>query len=121
MDSSQGDGRSVAQPSSYGLNVRLPKTVLDLRVGDPGQPLLSLERLYVDLGLASLWQRAWVFKVVRINGPFARAIIHPEGSLNLVDLVPERPADAVDDALPAVWIQRLLVARGKVSIELGLE
>jgi hypothetical protein len=93
----------------------LEMTVLDLRVGEPGEPLLALERLYVDLELASLWQRAWVFKVVRLNGPFARAIVRPDGSLNLADLVPEPAADEVDEPLPAVWIQRLLVARGQVN------
>jgi len=93
----------------------LEMTVLDLRVGEPREPLLALERLYVDLELASLWQRAWVFKVVRLNGPFARAIVRPDGSLNLADLVPEPAADEIDEPLPAVWIQRLLVARGQVN------
>jgi hypothetical protein len=93
----------------------LEMTVLDLRVGDPGEPLVALERLYLDLELASLWERAWVFKVVRINGPFARAIVRPDGSLNLADLVPEQPAEASDEPLPAIWIQQLLVARGQVN------
>jgi len=93
----------------------LEMTVRDLQAGDPDQPLLALDRLYVDLETASLWERAWVFKVVRLNGPFARAIVRPDGSLNLADLVPERPAEAVDEPLPAVRIKQLIVARGQVN------
>jgi uncharacterized protein involved in outer membrane biogenesis len=90
-------------------------TVRDVAVADPAQPLLAFERLYVDFELSSLWQRAWVFETVRLNGPFARAIIRPDGSLNLADLVPESDPAAADEPLPAVWIRRLVVARGQVN------
>ena len=96
----------------------LEMTVRDVAVADPDradQPLLALERLYVDLELASLWQRAWVFGTVRINGPFARAIVRPDGSLNLADLVPEPDPASADAPLPAVWIRQLVVARGQVN------
>jgi uncharacterized protein involved in outer membrane biogenesis len=96
----------------------LEMTVRDVAVADPDradQPLLALERLYVDLELASLWQRAWVFGAVRINGPFARAIVRPDGSLNLADLVPEAAPASADAPLPAVWIRQLVVARGQVN------
>ncbi len=95
----------------------LEMTVRDVRVADPTQPLLALERLYVNLQLASLWERAWVFKTVRINGPFARAIIGQDGALNLAALIPE-PGPAVvseEEPLPAVWVQQLVVSRGQVN------
>lgn len=90
-------------------------TVHDLVVADPAEPLLALERLYVDFELSSLWRRAWTFKIVRLNGPFARAIIRPDGSLNLVDLVPGSPPQAEPEPLPAVHIGQLIVARGQVN------
>jgi uncharacterized protein involved in outer membrane biogenesis len=93
----------------------LEMTVRDLRVADPAQPLLALERLYVNLQLASLWERAWVFKTVRLNGPFARAIIESDGSLNLARLVPATDPEAPPEPLPAVWVQALHVARGQVN------
>ncbi|MBP6596960.1 MAG: DUF748 domain-containing protein, partial [Arenimonas sp.] len=93
----------------------LEMTVRDVRVADPAQPLLALERLYVNLQLASLWERAWVFKTVRINGPFARAIIGPDGALNLAALVPEPDPAAAEEPLPSVWIQQLVVSRGQVN------
>lgn len=119
-DAIERDGRAaLGVPVTVGEVITHPftleMTVRDLRVGEDAEPLLALERLYVDLELASLWRRAWVFKVVRINGPFARAIVRKDGSLNLADLMPEPQDDAVDEPLPAVWIQRLLVARGQVN------
>lgn len=90
-------------------------TVRDLVVADPAEPLLALERLYVDFELASLWRGAWTFKIVRLNGPFARAIIRPDGSLNLVDLVPETPPEAQDEPLPSLHIEQLIVSRGQVN------
>ncbi|WP_146907734.1 DUF748 domain-containing protein [Arenimonas daejeonensis] len=90
-------------------------TVHDLVVADPDEPLLALERLYVDFELASLWRRAWTFRIVRLNGPFARAIIRPDGSLNLMDLVPDAPPQAEPEPLPGVHIEQLIVSRGQVN------
>lgn len=104
-------GEVATHPFTFEITVR------DLRVGDPAQPLLAWERLYLDFELASLWRRAWSFKVVRINGPFARAIIGPDGRLNLAALRPlPAPGAATADApLPAVWVERLLVSGGQVN------
>jgi uncharacterized protein involved in outer membrane biogenesis len=102
-------GEVITHPFTFEMTVR------DLTVADPAQPLLAFERLYVDFELASLWQRAWVFDAVRLNAPFARAIIRPDGTLNLADLVPEADPATADEPLPAVWIRQLVVARGQVN------
>ena len=90
-------------------------TVRDLVVADPSEPLLALERLYVDFELASMWRGAWTFGTVRLVGPFARAIVRPDGSLNLVDLVPKTPPDAEPEPLPSLHIEQLIVSRGQVN------
>lgn len=90
-------------------------TVQDLVVADPAEPLLALERLYLDFELASLWRGAWSFRIVRLNGPFARALVRPDGSLNLADLVPETAPEAEAEPLPSLHIERLVVSRGQVN------
>jgi uncharacterized protein involved in outer membrane biogenesis len=103
-------GEVLTHPFTFELTVR------DLRVDDPARPLLSWERLYLDFELASLWRGAWRFREVRINGPFARAIIGPDGALNLAALLPpERAAAAEPAPLPAVIIDRLVVAGGAIA------
>lgn len=103
-------GEVITHPFTFEVTVR------DLRVDDPARPLLAWERLYLDFELASLWRGAWSFKVVRINGPFARAIIGPDGALNLAALVPpEDPTAAEAAPLPAVIIDQLVVSGGAVA------
>jgi hypothetical protein len=105
-------GEVQVHPFTFELTVR------DVVVADPREPLLALERLYLDFELASLWRGAWSFKIVRLNGPFARAIVRPDGSLNLADLVPEAPTRAADEAgqpLPSLHIEQLIVSKGQVN------
>ncbi|TNJ32687.1 DUF748 domain-containing protein [Arenimonas terrae] len=102
-------GEVQVHPFTFELTVR------DLVVADPQQPLLALERLYLDFELASLWRGAWTFETVRLVGPFARAIVRPDGSLNLADLVPPSPPQVQDEPLPALDIGRLIVSRGRIN------
>lgn len=104
---------SVGEVQTHPFTFEL--TVQDVVVADPQEPLLALERLYVDFELASLWRGAWSFKIVRLNGPFARAIIRPDGSLNLVDLAPGPAPETEAEPLPSLHIERLVVSRGQVN------
>jgi uncharacterized protein involved in outer membrane biogenesis len=80
-----------------------------------GQPMLGFERLFVDFEVASLWNRAFTFSEVTIEAPLVRAVLRPDGALNLGDLaLPEDP-EAADEPLPALWIHSLAVARGSVE------
>jgi len=77
--------------------------------------MLGFARLFVDFELSSLWKRAFVFKNVTLEAPVARAVVRPDGSLNLGDLaLPEDPADE-GAPLPSVWIQSLAVERGSIT------
>jgi len=95
---------------------KLQAEVRDLALPDAdGQPMLGFERLFVDLELASLWNRAFTFREVSIDAPLLRAVLRPDGALNLADLaLPEDPEQA-DEPLPSVWIQRLAVERGSIE------
>ncbi len=105
-------GEVQVHPFTFELTVR------DVVVAEPKEPLLALERLYLDFELASLWRGAWSFRTVRLNGPFARAIVRPDGSLNLADLVPETPPPAAgepEETLPSLHIETLIVSKGQLN------
>src|SRR5215475_7618788 len=51
-----------------------------------GQKMLAFERLHVDLQLATLWRLAPSFREIILTQPFVRAVLRPNGALNLADL-----------------------------------
>jgi uncharacterized protein involved in outer membrane biogenesis len=95
---------------------KLQAEVRDLALPDvDGRPMLGFERLFVDFEIASLWNRAFTFKEVTVEVPLARAVVRPDGSLNLADLaLPEDPEEP-EEPLPSVWIHKLAVERGEIE------
>jgi hypothetical protein len=81
-----------------------------------GKPMVAFRRLFVDFEIASLWERAFVFREVLLDAPLARAVIRADGSVNLADLaLPDEEDAADDDSLPAVWIKRFGLGEGTVQ------
>nr|WP_295377633.1 DUF748 domain-containing protein [Pseudoxanthomonas sp.] len=76
------------------------------------KPLVGLRRLVVDFQISSLWQGAWTFRDVTLEGPYVQAVVRPDGSLNLADLVPRKQDDSPP---PEVLIEHLAVADGVVD------
>ncbi|MCJ7452897.1 MAG: DUF748 domain-containing protein, partial [Steroidobacteraceae bacterium] len=92
--------------------------VNDLALPDAdGKPMLGFRRLFVDFETSSLWHRAYVFKGFDVEAPQLRAVIRPDGSFNLSDLVPKEPAEPEPQSsgLPGVWLQSLLVSGGSLE------
>ncbi len=87
-----------------------------------GKPMLGAHRLYVNLQLASIWNRGATFKDIQLEQPAVRAQLRTDGSLNLADLAkpfanePPSPPSA-----PArLFLRRLAVIGGELSfIDLG--
>ncbi len=87
-----------------------------------GKPMLAAQRLYVNLQLASLWNRGATFKDIQLEHPAVHAQLRTDGSLNLADLAkpfanePPSPASA-----PArVFLARLAVIGGEFTfLDLG--
>jgi len=103
-------GEVRVQPFKLQLEVR------DLALPDTdARTMLGFARLFVDFEVSSLWERAFVFKDVTLEAPVARAVVRPDGSLNLGDLA--LPADTEDEdaPLPSIWIHSLAVERGAVT------
>ncbi len=95
--------------------LKLQAEIKDLSLPDKDRkPMLAFRRLFVDFEASSLWQRAFVFKDVQLDAPLARAVIRPDGSVNLADLA--LPDDEEDDApLPAIWIEQFVLGDGTVQ------
>jgi len=93
---------------------RLQAEVRDLALPDAdGRPMLGFQRLVVDFEIASLWNRAFTFKDVTIEAPLIRAVVRPDGSLNLADLA--LPEEEPEEPTPSVWVQHLAVERGAIE------
>jgi hypothetical protein len=77
--------------------------------------MVAFRRLFVDFELSSIWERAFVFKDVQLDAPLARAVIRPDGSVNLSDLVLPDEEDKQDEPLPAIWIKQFALGEGTVE------
>ncbi len=88
-----------------------------------GQPMLGFSRLFVNLGLVSIWRRGPSFQEIALDDPFAHVLIRPDGTLNLADLgkgfPPERPPPPNQPpAKPMrLFIDKLSVRRGHTVYE----
>jgi uncharacterized protein involved in outer membrane biogenesis len=83
--------------------------------------MVGARRVFVDLELASLWRRAWVFRELTIEAPYVHAVRASDGRLNLSALVPPSTTPAEppkeDAGIPALWIQALTVTEGGIDVE----
>jgi uncharacterized protein involved in outer membrane biogenesis len=98
----------------------LQLTVEDLALAEPGgERLVGCGRLGVELAVASLWQRAFVFRHIELESPFVHALVGADGRLNLLQLQPKsaNPPAAANESLPRIRIGEFRVARGVVSYE----
>jgi hypothetical protein len=87
-----------------------------------GQPMLGAQRLYVNLQLASLWNRGATFQDIQLEHPAVHARLRTDGSLNLADLAkpfanePPTPASAP----VRLFLARLAVIGGEFTfLDLG--
>ena len=115
-------GRELALGEIRTHPFKLQLEVTDFALPDAdGQTMLGLRRLFVDFDVSSIWRRALVFSEVSLDAPVIRAVIRPDGAMNLADLAPaeagaaESAAQEDDSALPRIWIESLDVSEGRVG------
>ncbi len=86
-----------------------------------GQPMLGFSRLFVNVGIVSLWRRGPSFQQIALENPFARVLIRPDGSLNLADLskgFPPHESKPKEPSQPMrLFIDRLSVRAGRTLYE----
>jgi len=87
-----------------------------------GKPMLGAHRLYVNLQLASLWNRGATFKDIQLEQPAVHAQLRTDGSLNLADLAkPFANQPPAPPSAPArVFLAHLAVSGGEFTfLDLG--
>ncbi|GAC1452529.1 MAG: DUF748 domain-containing protein [Steroidobacteraceae bacterium] len=85
-----------------------------------GATMVSFRRLHVKVQLASLWRLAPSFSEILLEQPFLRAVIRPNGTLNLADLgrgFPPSPQPAKPAPPMKLFIQRFAVISGSSTFE----
>ena len=93
-----------------------------------GEPFVSWDEVYVNFQLSSFLGHPWVFKEIRVTGPFARVQMNRDGTFNFSDLIAKfSPTNALStNAAPAppkapakpvaLWIGRLLITNATASV-----
>jgi len=120
-------GTHYKRPLSVG-DIRFNPFTLTLEVralslpDEDGKPMLGFDRLFVNLGTVSIWRRGPSFQEITLENPFARVLIHQDGTLNLADLgkgfPPEEPAKKpASSQPPRLFINRLSVRGGRTVFE----
>ncbi len=87
-----------------------------------GQPMISFDHLHVGLQLASLWRLGPSFSEILLARPYVRAVLRPDGALNLADLgkgFPPAPPEQQQKKTGPVrlYIGRLAVIEGSTTFE----
>jgi hypothetical protein len=82
-----------------------------------GKPMLAAQRLYVNLQIASLWNRGATFKDIQLEHPAVHAQLRTDGSLNLADLAkPFANEPPTPPSAPArIFLTRLAVMGGEFT------
>ena len=85
------------------------------------EPLLSFDRLLVNLDLSSLWRRGLSLHEIELDNPSSRVVVRADGSLNLAEI--SRPFAVPEDAAPAekeparLFIDRFQLREGVLEFE----
>lgn len=83
-----------------------------------GGPLAGFRRLEVNASLASIWRRGVVLESIAIDAPVVRAVLRPDGTLNLADLARLAPPDEPAPSPPPPAAP-LRLAIGELTIGAG--
>src|SRR5581483_5395489 len=95
--------------------------VSDLSLPDSdGHPMLAFGRLHVDLEMKSLFKLGPSFREIVLERPQVRAVIRPDGALNLADLgkgFAPQPKSVKPAESARLYIDRFEVIAGGASFE----
>jgi hypothetical protein len=83
----------------------------DIALPDAQTPMVAVGHVRVGFSILSLFQSAYRFTEVTLDRPFVRAVMRPDGSLNLVELEPRTHSKGPN---PAVKITVLTVNQGRI-------
>ncbi len=89
---------------------------------DEEKPLLSVQRLFVDFELESLFRRAWTFADLVIESPSLHLVIGADGHLNLATLIDrlpqsEDPPNAGEEVPLRLLLKHLALSGGTAQVD----
>jgi hypothetical protein len=92
----------------------------DFSLTEPdGTAIAGFKRLFVDFELKSLFNWAWTFRTVTLEGPLVNAVVGPDGFLNLAKLAPPAPAAAPPPpkpgAPPRLIVEEVLIDQAEIA------
>ncbi len=109
LDKPLGLGDIRFNPFTFTLDID------DIALPATQQPLVAVGHLRVDFSFLSLFQSAYHFTEVTLDRPFIDARMRPDGSLNLLELMPPPQPDTHSEGPgPAVKISAFTVNQGGV-------
>ena len=79
------------------------------------QPLLTVQRLVLDLDRSSLWRPGWTLSELALHGAVARVVIGEDGRPDWAALFQRRRADA-DAPAPSLRFEQIVVRDGKLTV-----
>jgi len=86
-----------------------------------GKPMLAFQHLLVDLTVASIWHRGPDFEAIRLEQPFARVLIKPDGTLNFSELAlppdPNAKPEPPSTKPARLFIKHFNLVAGNVAFE----
>ncbi len=93
----------------------------DISLQLDNEPLLSVQRLFVDFELESLFRRAWTFGDLAIESPSLHLIIGADGRLNLAKLIERlpqlaEPPDTEKKSPPRLLLKHLTLSGGTAQV-----
>ena len=100
----------------------LELTLSDLHIGEPEQPEVAFSRLYANLQVNSLWQRALHLRDVELEQASTRVHFAEDGTLNLTELfiLPEpedKPAEETEGGVFPLRIDRLALIGNSLQFQ----
>ncbi|MBL0419117.1 DUF748 domain-containing protein [Ramlibacter sp. AW1] len=84
--------------------------------GDAAEPLLAMERLFVDVSPWSLVRGIWTLDEVRAEGLRLHAVLQADGTFNLAELARNWQQDDSSGEPPRVVIDRLELSQARLTL-----
>jgi hypothetical protein len=81
-----------------------------------GEPFFSWDEVYVNFQLSSLFGKAWTFKEIDIIKPYARAVMHKDGTFNFSDIVTKFASTNAHPAAPKSGAKPFALQVGRLHI-----
>ncbi|MBA3590133.1 DUF748 domain-containing protein, partial [Methylibium sp.] len=90
----------------------------DLRLAqqDQQEPMLTLERLAIDLDWSSLWSQGWTLSTLRLHSLHVRVEIDAEGRLDWAGLLRPREDQAQQSPPPVLHVGHVTVEAGRLAL-----